>query len=145
MEARRGDLVLTDDRSRVDVARVHGWLCDEAYWSLGRSLEAVTTSIRRSDVYSVFRDQEQVALSRVITDGVSFGYLCDVFVAADNRRQGIGSWMVDAMLADLREKNVKQVLLATRDAHAVYQRAGFHTMTRPERWLEIDPTVDGPK
>jgi GNAT superfamily N-acetyltransferase len=142
MEQRRGDLLLTDDPSRVDLPRIHRWLCGEAYWSLGRSLAAVTESVRRSEVYSVLQGAEQVGLARAITDGVTFAYLCDVFVADSHRRQGIGGWLVEAMLTDLREKKVRQVLLATRDAHALYQRSGFRPLIRPERWLELDPSVD---
>ena len=143
MEQRRGDLVLTDDQSRMSVETIHRWLSAEAYWSLGRTLAAVTESLRRSHVYGVLDGEEQAGLARVITDGVSFAYICDVFVAEGRRNAGIGGWLVDAMLADLRASNVKQVLLATRDAHALYQRKGFHTLNRPERWLEIDPTVEG--
>jgi GNAT superfamily N-acetyltransferase len=142
MEQRRGALVLTDDPSRVDLPRVHGWLCDEAYWSLGRSLEAVTESVRRSTVYSVLQGAEQVGIARVITDGVVFAYICDVFVATSHRGQGIGGWLIEVILADLREQKVGQVLLATRDAHVLYQRYGFRSLVRPERWLELDPTVD---
>jgi GNAT superfamily N-acetyltransferase len=142
MEQRRGDLLLTDDPARMDLPRVHGWLSEEAYWSLGRSLEAVTQSVRHSTVYGVLQGSEQIAVARVITDGVVFAYVCDVFVADAHRGQGIGGWIVEAILTDLREQKVGQVLLATRDAHALYQRYGFRPLIRPERWLELDPTVD---
>ena len=46
------------------------------------------------------------------------------------------------MVADLRAAKVRQVLLATRDAHALYQRFGFGQVHRPERWLELDPAVE---
>jgi ribosomal protein S18 acetylase RimI-like enzyme len=143
IEERRGDLVLTDDVSRLDVPRIHAWLCGEAYWALDRSLEAVAESLRRSHVYGVWQEEQQIAVARVMTDGVAFAYICDVFVAADSRQQGIGSWLVDRIVADLGEERVEQVLLATRDAHALYERAGFHGLNRPERWLELNPTVDG--
>jgi predicted GNAT family acetyltransferase len=143
MEQRRGDLLLADDLSRLDVARIHDWLCHEAYWALDRNREAVDESLRRSHVYGVWQDEQQIAVARVITDGVAFAYICDVFVAAGNRGQGIGSWLVDCIVADLREERVEQVLLATRDAHALYLGAGFHGLNRPERWLELNPTVDG--
>jgi GNAT superfamily N-acetyltransferase len=142
MDESRGDLVLTDDRLLLDLPTIHGWLCDEAYWSLGRTFRQVADSLRRSDVYGVLHDGKQVGFARVITDGVVFAYICDVFVAAANRGQGIGGWLVERILADLRGKGVKQVLLATRDAHSLYQRSGFHALSRPERWLEFDPTVE---
>lgn len=140
MEERRGPFMLTDDASRMDVPAIHRWLAEEAYWSLGRSLDEVEASMRQSLVVGLFADGKQVGFGRVITDGVTFAYLCDVFVEPGSRSQGLGTWMVTRMVAMLRESNIKQVLLATRDAHQLYIRAGFHTLTRPERWLEIDPT-----
>jgi hypothetical protein len=37
------------------------------------------------------------------------------------------------------EKNgIKRIVLATRDAHEVYSRAGFEQLKSPERWMAID-------
>jgi N-acetylglutamate synthase-like GNAT family acetyltransferase len=143
MEWRRGEYIVTDDLSRMDISRIHQWLSQEAYWSMGRSLEDVVESLRQSRTYAVLRNGEQVGVGRAITDGVSFAYLCDVFVAEPYRNQQIGGWMLSCMLADLRGARIRQVLLATRDAHSLYRRAGFHELNRPERWLELDPTTEG--
>jgi GNAT superfamily N-acetyltransferase len=142
MEERWGDYVLTDDISRMDMSRVHHWLSEEAYWSMGRTFDDVIASVRQSRTYGVLLGEDQVAIGRVITDGVTFAYLCDVFVAEPYRNHHVGGWMLQCILADLRAASIRQVLLATRDAHALYRRAGFHTLNRPERWLELDPTVD---
>ncbi|MGH3273400.1 MAG: GNAT family N-acetyltransferase [Streptosporangiaceae bacterium] len=144
MERRRGDYEVTDDLSRMDLTSIHQWLSQEAYWSLGRTLAEVTQSLGRSRTYGVLHAGQQVAVGRVITDGVTFAYICDVFVAAPSRGQGLGSWLLGCMLADLRASGIRQVLLATRDAHALYRRTGFHQVNRPERWLELDPAVDIP-
>ncbi|HUB41674.1 MAG TPA: GNAT family N-acetyltransferase [Streptosporangiaceae bacterium] len=143
MEWHRGEYTVTDDLSRMDVRRIHQWLSQEAYWSLGRSIEDVAASLRQSRTYAVLRDDEQVGVGRAITDGVTFAYLCDVFVAEPYRNQEIGGWLLSCMLADLRDSRIRQVLLATRDAHSLYRRAGFHEMNRPERWLELDPATEG--
>jgi N-acetylglutamate synthase-like GNAT family acetyltransferase len=142
MEERRDGYLLTDDASLMDIARIHQWLSGEAYWSLGRSLEGVTVSLRRSRTYGVLHAGQQIAVARAITDEVTFAYLCDVFVAEPYRNQRIGSWMLGRMITDLRGSKITQVLLATRDAHALYRRVGFHELNRPERWLEIDPTTE---
>ncbi len=145
MEQRRGDYLVTDDLSRMDVPRIHRWLSAEAYWALGRSLEDVAESLRQSRTYGVLQAGQQVAVARLITDGVTFAYLCDVFVAESSRNQRIGSWLLSCVLADLRGSGIRQILLATRDAHALYRRAGFHELNRPERWLELDPAADLPR
>jgi N-acetylglutamate synthase-like GNAT family acetyltransferase len=143
MEWRRGEYMVTDDLSRMDIPRIHQWLSQEAYWSMGRSLEDIVESLRRSRTYAVLCNGEQIGMGRAITDGVTFAYLCDVFVAEPYRNQEIGGWMLSCMLADLRDAKIRQVLLATRDAHSLYRRAGFHELNRPERWLELDPTTEG--
>jgi len=145
MEEHRGELLLTDDVSRMDTATIHGWLSEESYWAKGRSREDVIASLHQSHTYGVLQGDRQIAVARTITDRTTFAYLCDVFVEAPSRNQLIGSWMLSRILADLRESNIRQVLLATRDAHQLYMRAdfGFHPLTNPERWLELDPTVDG--
>jgi N-acetylglutamate synthase-like GNAT family acetyltransferase len=143
MEWRRGEYIVTDDLSRMDLPRIHQWLSQEAYWSTGRSLQDVAESLRQSRTYAVLRNGEQIGMGRAITDGVTFAYLCDVFVAEPYRNQKIGGWMLSCMLADLRDAKIRQVLLATRDAHSLYRRAGFHELNRPERWLELDPTTEG--
>jgi len=143
MEWRRGEYTVTDDLSRMDVARIHQWLSEEAYWSLGRSRADVAESLRQSRTYAVLRGSEQIGIGRAITDGITFAYLCDVFVAEPYRNRQIGGWLLSCILADLRDAKIRQVLLATRDAHALYRRVGFHDLNRPERWLELDPTTEG--
>jgi hypothetical protein len=36
-------------------------------------------------------------------------------------------------------QGLRQFLLATRDAHAVYQPLGFRTITNPDRWMQFRP------
>jgi hypothetical protein len=33
---------------------------------------------------------------------------------------------------------VRRIILATRDAHTVYEKAGFALLAEPARWMEID-------
>lgn len=146
MEERRGEFLLTDDLLRMNLATIHGWLSEEAYWAKGRSYEDVTASLRQSHTYGVLQGDRQIAVARTITDGVTFAYLCDVFVEESSRNQLIGSWMLNRLVADLLERKISQVLLATRDAHQFYLRSdlGFHPLTNPGRWLELNPTSDTP-
>ena len=41
------------------------------------------------------------------------------------------------MLAYPALKNLRRHLLATFDAHTLYQRFGYEPLDRPDRWLEI--------
>ena len=86
---------LTSDAARLSVDAIHRWLSTEAYWAEGRSRDAVAVSIENTYLYGVVTPEgATIACTRVITDHVTFGWICDVFVEADYRGQGVGSWMV---------------------------------------------------
>jgi len=135
----RGDYCLTGDARRLSIDVIHDWLAHEAYWARGRSIADVATSIAHSHLYGVVsRGGDLVACARMITDEVTFGWVCDVFVAAEHRAQGIGTWMVDEIVAHWTNVGVRRVLLATRDAHEVYAKVGFAPLAHPERMMEVD-------
>jgi GNAT superfamily N-acetyltransferase len=137
-DRQRDGYLLTSDRTRVDVGRVHTWLCDESYWAAGRDRDLVARSIEGSRPYSVLTDSGQVAFARVVTDGATFAWLCDVFVDAGHRGRGLGRWLVDSIVEDLSAEGVLRFLLATADAHEVYRRAGFAALDGADRFMEID-------
>jgi GNAT superfamily N-acetyltransferase len=142
--ARRADgLEISLDPARVDVARVFHWLSDESYWAAGRSRDVVERSITGSMVAGVYAgaaaDAELVAFARVVTDGATFAWICDVFVGTHWRGRGIGGWLVETLVGELVEgRGILRLLLATRDAHAVYSKAGFEPLAGVWRWMEID-------
>ena len=83
-------------------------------------------------------DGEQVAFARAVTDGATFAWICDVYVAREHRGRGVGTWLVDRVLEDLEAQGLQRFLLATRDAHDVYRRSGFEPVAGPQRFMEID-------
>jgi GNAT superfamily N-acetyltransferase len=134
----RDGYVLSTDRSRVDVDTVHRWLARDAYWALGRPREVVEKTIEASWVWSVFApDGEQVGFLRVVTDGLTFAWICDVYVDPAHRGRGIATWMSAEAVADLRGAGVDRLVLATSTAHAVYRRVGF-TIPAEGRYMELD-------
>jgi len=147
-ERHRVGYVLTTDPGRVDVDRVHSWLAEQSYWAKGRDRGVVERAIAGSINYSVYDDApnndapygdaRQAAFARVVTDGATFAWICDVFVDERHRGRGLGSWLIESIVEDLRQAGVQRLVLATRDAHEVYRRAGFATLEGPGRWMEID-------
>jgi GNAT superfamily N-acetyltransferase len=124
----------TDD---LDRALVHRWLSEESYWAKGRERDVQDTAIDASRNYSVHDvgSGRQVAYARVVTDGVTFAWLCDVFVSADTRGDGVGKLLVAGLLADLDGLGVRRTLLATADAHGLYAQYGFEPLAEPGRWM----------
>lgn len=122
---------------RVDRERVHRWLSEESYWARGRTREQQDAAIDASRNYGVYDDARgaQIAYARVVTDGVGFAWLCDVFVDTAARGRGIGKMLVAGVVADLDSLGLKRTLLATADAQELYREFGFAELTGPTVWM----------
>lgn len=139
---REDGYLLTDDRDRLDVTRVHRWLSEDAYWALGCELSRVRASIVGSDCYGIYdAAQAQVGFCRAVTDQATFGWLCDVYIDPDHRGLGLGTWMVAQVSAVYAATGMRRLLLATTDAHEVYRKVGFGPLAEPSRWMEIEFNV----
>ena len=140
-EEREGYL-LSDDPKLIDVDKVHSWISDQSYWANGRSREMMVRALEGSHPIGVYRGTEQVAICRMVTDGATFAWLCDLFVDASVRAIGIGTWLANSCVAWANAMDIKRVLLVTRDAHEVYVRVGFAPLEDGSRWMEIDPRAN---
>jgi ribosomal protein S18 acetylase RimI-like enzyme len=111
----------------------------EAFWSKGIKKDEVIKGAMNSAllVGAFTSNHEQIGYARVISDKTRFAYLLDVIVDDRYRRQGIGQAMVNFLLNHPELEQVYQWLLITKDAHGVYQKVGFNTISRPEDWMEI--------
>lgn len=114
---------LDDDPTRVDVAAVHRFLCDESYWARGRDYETQERLIHAaSRVVGVYHDGDQVGFCRAVeTPAV---YLADVYILADHRGRGLGEAMVEEMI-ERGPYADRTWLLHTADAHELYRKFGF--------------------
>ncbi|MFE9678077.1 GNAT family N-acetyltransferase [Streptomyces sp. NPDC006259] len=130
---------ISADTDRIDVTRVHHWLSTDAYWALGRDREKQERAIAGSLNLGVYETAsgEQVAYARVVTDLATFAWLCDVYVDPAVRGKGIGTSLVAAVRDHLRPHGLRRILLATHDAHGVYERIGFEALERPDRWMAL--------
>ena len=131
------DLEFSSDPARLDHARIHAWLAEESYWATGRTRETQDAAIDASRNFGVYdrATGEQLAYARVVTDGVTFAWLCDVFVPAEARGRGIGVALVDGVVSALEPLGLKRIALATGDAHGLYEKFGFRPLERPQDWM----------
>jgi GNAT superfamily N-acetyltransferase len=130
---------ISADPDRIDAGRVHRWLSTDAYWALGRPREKQDGAIAASLNFGVYETASglQVAYARVVTDRATFAWLCDVYVDPSVRGKGIGTALVGAVREHLRSYGVKRVLLATHDAHGVYEKLGFAPLEKPDQWMAL--------
>ena len=127
-------LVSTDD-ALLDVALIHRWLSQDAYWSLGRTREAVEESLRHSVNVGAYDGDHQVGFLRIVTDRATFAWVCDVYVDPASRGQAVGKALMAEADRLLSSYAVKRALLATADAHGLYAQHGFEPLADDGRWM----------
>jgi len=131
------DLVFSSEASAMDVERVHRWLSEESYWARGRTREAHDAAMAGSRNYGVFDGESgpQLAYARAITDGATFAWIADVFVAPEARGRGVGKLIMQGIIDDLEPLGLKRTALFTEDAHGLYEKFGRHQRADPESWM----------
>jgi ribosomal protein S18 acetylase RimI-like enzyme len=141
VDDRRGDLVLSTDRRLIDVDAVLAMLL-VSHWGGHMTREVLVRAIEHSVCISVFEAtnrMRQVGFARVVTDLATYGYLTDVIVAGDMRGRGVGSWMVEAIVAHPDLQGLRRLALFTRDARRLYERFGFSTERPASDYMELRP------
>ena len=125
------------DTAEMDRPTILRWLSEESYWAKGRTAERLATAMDSSLNFGMFDNDSgtQVAYARVITDRVTFAWLCDVFVAEEVRGNGVGVALIESVCAELEPMNLRRVGLTTLDAHGLYERFGFEPVANSETWM----------
>ncbi|WP_405852650.1 GNAT family N-acetyltransferase [Streptomyces sp. NBC_00090] len=134
-----GAYEISADTARIDGARVHHWLSTDAYWALGRPREKQDAAIAGSLNFGAYDSEtgEMAAYGRVVTDYATFAWLCDVYVDRPARGTGLGTALVAAVRDHLEPHGLRRVLLATADAHGVYEKVGFTPLRNPDKWMAL--------
>lgn len=134
-----GEYETATDAGRLDRELIHRWLSTDAYWALGRSREKQERAIESSLNFGVYERETgaQVAYARIVTDHATFAWLCDVYVAREARGKGLGTELIAAVRDHLQPCGLRRILLATADAHGVYEKLGFQTLDDPGKWMAL--------
>lgn len=142
MRAYHGNIVLDDDRARLDHGAVWRFLSSEATWGRWRTRDVVEDQIRTAwrVVGAYDPDDGQIGFARAISDGHGIAYLADVYVATEKRRAGLGRALVSFMLAGGKDF---RWMLHTNDAHGFYERLGF--VAPDARFLERPSPLSTPQ
>jgi GNAT superfamily N-acetyltransferase len=132
----KGNFRISTDRLRLDIAAIHKFLVEDSYWARERTEEQTRTAIENSICFGVYDGERQIGFARVVTDRATFAYVGDVFILEEYRGRGLSKWLMEAMLEHPELQGLRRWILATRDAHGLYEQFGFHKLTHPERWME---------
>jgi GNAT superfamily N-acetyltransferase len=136
-----GGYELDDDPGRLDIDAIHAYIGGESYWAKGRTREAmqgvVDGSRRVIGLYAP--DGAQAGFCRIVSDGVTFAYLADVYVLEPHRGRGLGVELVREAVETEPWRRMRWHL-GTSDAHGLYEKFGFHPP--PEHALQRAPADD---
>lgn len=133
---REDGYVLTTDRSRLDLDVIHGFLSGEAYWSAGMSRSLLERALSASLPMAVLAPDGSIAgFARLVTDYTVFAYLRDVFTLPQHRGRGLAAWLALTIRSHPELVSISNWMLATRDAHGVYARAGYQPVPHPEWYM----------
>ena len=135
LHERRGEYLLSTDAALVQPEAVHAYL-SRSYWAAGIPLEVVRRSIAGSLCFGIYRHGAQVGFARIISDRATLAYLADVYVLEEHRGHGLGVWLVDFIMRHPDLQGLRRWMLATQDAHGLYQKFGWTAVTTPERWMQ---------
>ena len=83
-----------------------------------------------------YQDGEQLGYARAITDHATFAWIADVWVDESVRAKGLGQEMVNWFIDHPDYAGIRRFALVTADAHGVYEKLGFHSLLRPDRYME---------
>jgi len=135
LEAHRDHFTISTDPTRLNVDAIAD-LLDRAYWAKGRTRDVIARYLQHSLTFGVYADNRQIGLARVVSDYTTFAWLCDVFIHEDYRGHGLGKWLMETVHSHPDLQGLRRWMLATRDAHGLYEQFSWTPLATPERWME---------
>lgn len=126
---------VSTEATRLDVAAIHAFLSG-TYWSPGIPLSIVARAVENSVCVGAYYEGRQVGFARMVTDRATFAYLADVYVLEEHRGNGLSRRMLEDLLQLPELQGLRRMMLATRDAHALYEKFGFTALAAPARFME---------
>jgi len=141
MDFTKDGFTITTEREKMDIELIHSFL-NRTYWAEGISKETIRRSIEGSLCFGVFENDKQVGFARMITDKATFAYLADVFIIEEYRGRGLSKWLMEIIMTHPDLQGLRRMILATKDAHGLYEKFGFTPLINVDRWMHIlDPDV----
>ncbi|WP_207532491.1 GNAT family N-acetyltransferase [Desertivirga arenae] len=130
-------LLISTDKTKLDIPLIHSYLSKESYWAKDIPLEIVERAIENSLCFGVYLDEKQIGFARIMSDYATFAYLADVFVLPQYRKKGVSKKLMEFIKEHPSLQGLRRWMLATADAHGLYKQFGFKALESPDRIMEI--------
>ncbi len=135
MEELQKDIYYSTNTEDMNLEAIYSFIKD-SYWGASRTFEEQKTVLHSSINFGLFHKEKQIAYCRVMTDKVFFAYLLDVFVLDEYQGKGYSKLLIDQVLKHEPLVNIHKWMLATRDAHGLYEKFGFEAVKNPAMLME---------
>ncbi len=135
-------LEISTDPARLDLPVIHRFLSEQSTWALGMPMATLQRAVQGSLCFGAYLGDAQIGFARIVTDGATFAYLCDVFVLPEHRGQGVSKRLMAAVMAHPRLQGLRRFVLVTSTAPQLYAQYGFTPVAKPQTFMErLDPDV----
>jgi GNAT superfamily N-acetyltransferase len=131
----RDTFTVTCDPAKLDRAVIAEFLAS-SYWANGIPRATVEKSLEGSLCFALLDGDRQVGFARVISDRATIAYLGDVFILPEYRGKGLAKWLMGCVMSHPDLQGLRRWMLATRDAHGLYEQFGFKPLKNPDRFME---------
>lgn len=141
MTIAKNQFTITTEKEKLDIEVIHSFLT-RSYWAEGISKEVIKRSIEGALCFGLFENGKQIGFARMITDKATFAYLADVFIIEEYQGRGLSKWLMEVIMSHPSLQGLRRMMLATRDAHGLYEKFGFTALNHVDRWMQInDPNI----
>lgn len=138
-----GQFTVTCDPARMDRAVIADFLAS-SYRAKGISPATVERSMAHSRRFALLDGNRQAGFARMISDYATIACPGEVFVLPEYRGRGLSKWLMECIVSHPELQDLRRWILATRDAHGLYEQFGFAPLRKPEIFMERhDPNVYG--
>ena len=125
-EYKKDGFTISTDPALLDIDVIHAFVT-ETYWARGIPISLVYKAIRHSFCFGLYdHEMRQAGFARLITDFTTEAEICEVFILEPYQGQGLGTWLMQCMIACPCLKGIRTLSLGTADAHEFYEKLGFH-------------------
>ena len=97
-EYTREPFLISSDRARLDLDTTLR-LLHTTPWGAGMLLPVLERAVTNSVCFGVYTNNRQIGFGRVVSDLATYAYLTDFVIEESCRGQGLGTWLVECVLA----------------------------------------------
>ena len=123
MDTNFGEYKFSDNKDSISIDRVCE-LLGNSYGANNRKREINIRAIENSICIGIYLKEEMVGFARIVTDYATMYWLCDVIIDEQHRKNGLGKKLIE-IITEMKELDGMFGILATRDAHGLYEKYGF--------------------